>query len=271
MTAYALRTRRMILKDMGKAGLAVMVLGTAACASEAEEPDGTDPPATDPDTTQAGAAETTSTGSPDTTPPTTEGVATSHWQRVEIDFVSAYILARAGESVLVDTGIPNSEGLIESVLGEIGLGWDSLAHVVVTHLHNDHQGSLPAVLAAAPDAAWYAGAGDIDQIQAPRPGTVVGDGSSVFDLDIIDTPGHTLGHVVVLDRAASTLVAGDAIFGGQGGGVDPSPPQFTADMAMANASVAKLASFDYEVILFGHGDPILSGGTQAVADLAASL
>lgn len=37
MSAYAFPTRRMLLRDMGKAGIAVMVLGTAARASESTD------------------------------------------------------------------------------------------------------------------------------------------------------------------------------------------------------------------------------------------
>jgi hypothetical protein len=42
-------------------------------------------------------------------------------------------------------------------------------------------------------------------------------------------------------------------------------------MEMANASVAKLAGFDYEVALFGHGEPVLSDASSLVAELAESL
>jgi hypothetical protein len=35
--------------------------------------------------------------------------------------------------------------------------------------------------------------------------------------------------------------------------------------------VAKLAEFDYEVALFGHGEPVLEGAAAQVADLAESL
>jgi hypothetical protein len=40
---------------------------------------------------------------------------------------------------------------------------------------------------------------------------------------------------------------------------------------LADASVAKLAGFDNEVALFGHGDPILSDASDQVAALAETL
>ncbi len=140
--------------------------------------------------------------------------------------------------------------------------------MIVTHKHPDHQGSLEAVLAQAPAANWYAGAGDMSAIDASTEGVVVGDGETVFDLQVIETPGHTPGHISILDSAAGILVAGDAL-NGANGGVIGANPDFTEDMQLANASVEKLAGFDYEVILFGHGEPLLEDGSSAVSDLAA--
>jgi hypothetical protein len=39
-------------------------------------------------------------------------------------------------------------------------------------------------------------------------------------------------------------------------------------MAAAGESIAKLAGFEYEVALFGHGEPLLQGASAAVAALA---
>lgn len=256
---------------MGKAGLAVLVLGTAACATKSS---GDDP------TTTAGAAGTTggdSTATPTTTAESTSSTSAapgsgSNFHRVNLGFVSAYILYRDGEAALVDTGVSGSAGAIEGALGEIGLGWDSVGHVVVTHHHPDHQGSLGAVLEQTDGAPWYAGAGDLGAVNASTEGTAVGDGESVFGLDIIETPGHTLGHIAVLDAAAGVLVAGDALNGtGDGSGVAGANPDFSVDMEMANASVEKLGGFDYDVALFGHGEPLLESASSAVADLAANL
>jgi glyoxylase-like metal-dependent hydrolase (beta-lactamase superfamily II) len=74
----------------------------------------------------------------------------------------------------------------------------------------------------------------------------------------------------VLDPFSGILVAGDALTGADSGVAGPNP-QFTPDMEMANASVAKLAGFDYEVALFGHGEPVLSDASSLVAELAESL
>lgn len=254
---------------MGKAGIAVLVLGTAACAGEQSEEGA--------DTTSASSNPGISdTASPTTIPPGTSSSSTepfaaaTRFQRVDLGFVSAYFLYRNGEAALVDTGVSGSDPAIEATLTEIGLGWDDVGHVIVTHKHPDHQGSLQGVLSLASNARWYAGAGDIDAINANTEGSVVADGESVFDLRIVETPGHTPGHISVLDPAAGILVAGDALNGADGGVVGANP-DFSEDMQMANASIERLAAFDYEVVLFGHGEPVLEGGSSAVAELAATL
>lgn len=185
-----------------------------------------------------------------------------------LGFVSAYLVYRGGEAVVVDTGVADSETAIEAALREIGLGWNAVGNVIITHKHGDHQGSLEAVLASV-DAPWHAGAADIPAISAPSEGRSVGDGDSVFDLEIIETPGHTPGHISVLDPAGGVLIAGDAINGENGGVAGPNPG-FSEDMDLANASVSKLAGFDYEMILFGHGDPVTSDGSTLVSELAGA-
>lgn len=269
MTAHALVTRRMLLRDMGKAGVAVMVLGTAACSSDVTN--GSSIPEDGSPSTSPGDGSTSvppdSTTSTTAQPTTTTTTGSGHqWHRVNLGFVSAYILYRGGEAALVDTGVDGSEADIESALSEIGLDWDSVGHVIVTHRHPDHQGSLEAV-AGASGAPWYAGAGDMDAISATTEGTVVATGDNIFDLRIIETPGHTPGHISILDDAAGILVAGDALNGADGGVAGPNP-DFSDDMEAANASVFVLAGLDFETVLFGHGEPILEGGRDAVIDLA---
>lgn len=211
-----------------------------------------------------GPATSTTTGPPDSAAPSPD----LQWERVNLGFVSAYVLARNGEAAVVDTGTPGSADSIETSLAVLGLGWEDVGHVIVTHLHNDHAGSMLDVMERAAAATGYAGAADIPGIETPRPLMAVADGERIFDLTIIATPGHTAGHISVLDPTAGVLVAGDAVVGSPLQGPDE---RFTADMDLAIASVGVLAGFDYETILFGHGDPVLTEGSAAMAALAASL
>lgn len=58
---------------------------------------------------------------------------------------------------------------------------------------------------------------------------------------------------------------------GRDGDVIGANPDFTRDMNTANESIRKLAQLEYEVVVFGHGEPVISGASDAVKELAASL
>jgi glyoxylase-like metal-dependent hydrolase (beta-lactamase superfamily II) len=188
---------------------------------------------------------------------------------VNLGFVSAYILVRGGEAALVDTGVAGSADRIEASLTGLGLDWSAVGHVVITHHHNDHAGSIRTVSTSAPEAAIYAGAEDIDAIAFEKPITPVGDGDSVFDLQVVTTPGHTAGSICVLDPVAGVLVAGDALRTEDG---RPTLPglQFTVDIEQARQSVVKLGGLSFETLLVGHGDPIEGGASALVAELGAA-
>jgi glyoxylase-like metal-dependent hydrolase (beta-lactamase superfamily II) len=268
MTTHRLINRRMAIAEMGKAGLAIVVFGTAAC-SDGDADATTTAPGTAPVSTAGPATTTTEAGSTTTgAPTTTTAPAASSFQRVNLDFVSAYILYRGGEAALVDTGVGGSAAAIEAALSEVGLAWDSVGHVILTHKHPDHAGSVDEVMTQATGATLYAGDADIPQIASATPPQPVGDGDNVFGLEIIDSPGHTAGHICVLDTAAGILVTGDAL-SGTGGGVAPPDASFSEDMTVAMETVLKLGGFTYEIALFGHGEPLTEGASAAVAALAA--
>ena len=68
------------------------------------------------------------------------------WERVNLDFVSAYILVRAGEAAVVDTGVEGSADAIDAALAGIGLDWSAVGHLVLTHHHADHVGSAAPIM-----------------------------------------------------------------------------------------------------------------------------
>jgi len=269
MTTHRLINRRVAIAEVGKAGLAIVVFGTAACSDGGSDATTTAPGTTPVTTAASSPVTTTGPGSTTTSASaTTIAPAASSYQRVNLDFVSAYILYRGGEAALVDTGVGGSAASIEAALGEAGLTWDSVGHVILTHKHPDHAGSVDEVMAQAPGATLYAGEADIPQIESDTAFQSVGDDDIVFGLEIIDSPGHTAGHICVLDAAAGILVTGDAL-NGTGGGVAPPDPSFSEDMTVAMETILKLGGFTYEIALFGHGEPLTEGASAAVAALAA--
>lgn len=139
--------------------------------------------------------------------------------------MSAYVLVRGNEAAVVDTGVGGSGEAIGTVLDEAGPGWAGVRHVVLTHKHPDHAGSVSEVLDQAPDATGYLGQADLGEVDASRALTALSDGDEVFWLQIVGTPGHTAGHVAVFDADTGVLVAGDALTNQNG--LAGSNPQFT--------------------------------------------
>jgi glyoxylase-like metal-dependent hydrolase (beta-lactamase superfamily II) len=267
MAAVHRLTRRTFLSELGHGVIAIAVLGPVAAACSTSG--GATSTTNGATTTAGGATSTTGAGATTTSAPPGDDPSLV-LQRVNLGFVSAYVLARGTAAAIVDTGVEGSEGEIELGLAAIGLGWDQVGHVILTHLHPDHIGSATAVMDAAAQAIGYAGAADIPSITSPRPLTAVGDGDTVFDLDVIETPGHTPGHISILDPAASILIAGDALNGADDGVAGPNP-QFSSDHAQAIESAKKLASLVYDTAVFGHGEPVTGGASDVVAAMAANL
>ncbi|MGD9893783.1 MAG: MBL fold metallo-hydrolase, partial [Dehalococcoidia bacterium] len=203
------------------------------------------------------------------TQPATAG-GKSDMLRVNLGFVSAYLVMRGNAAALVDSGVEGSADAIGDVLQGAGLGWDSLQHLILTHNHRDHQGSAAAVLERAPRALVWAGPPDIPGIMVNRDVRPANDGDDLFGLRVIATPGHTPGHISLLDPELSTLLTGDALFT-QNDILSGSPERFNADTAQANQSSRRLGELTFERALFGHGEPIEHGASAAVRQLGTTL
>ena len=154
--------------------------------------------------------------------------------------------------VLVDTGVAGTPSrIVIPALAALGLDAGDIRHVVITHSDVDHSGGLGAILAMAPsataiahrlDVAWiedvellidrrYRGLRqehEIDQaeefltwVRASDTGGVVhlavGGGEVIRlgdrELELVHVPGHSLGHLAVIDRSTGTGLIGDAVFG----------------------------------------------------------
>ena len=89
-------------------------------------------------------------------------------------------------------------------------------------------------------------------------------------LHVIDTPGHTPGHVsFLLDRDGGILFVGDAAVSTRRGEIkrgwmNRSTPAF-------DASLRHLAEFDFDIALFAHSAPLQGSAAGAFRRLAESL
>ena len=257
---------------IGTAGLAVLAAcgsdSTTSSDSAAPTAPATDAPADSVAPVETNAPVETSGAETETTEAAAAAGDELRLEHVSLGFVSAYVLVRGSEVAVVDTGVSGSGDAIFEAITGVGLTPADIRHIVLTHDHGDHIGSLAEIEAEASNATVYAGPGDIESISTALTLTEVADGDELFGLGVVQTPGHTPGSISVFDTDTGLLVAGDAINGDDEGGLTGANPDFTPDMDTAGASVAKLAALMPSVAAFGHGGPPV---TEEVAAKLAAL
>ena len=93
------------------------------------------------------------------------------------------------------------------------MGW-TLTDILVTHHHKDHIGGIDELRAQWPDVRVTAPLADSSRI--PGADRYVREGESVdvgsIRLEVIETPGHTSGHIVYHAPGEALLFAGDTLF-----------------------------------------------------------
>lgn len=188
---------------------------------------------------------------------------------VSID-VRCFVVRHAGGIVLVDSGPPGSNDAIGAALARCGAAWSDVTDIVLTHAHFDHVGGLAEAAQRAPSARIWAGAGDLENIGLGSPSVVepVKEGDRVGELRVLDTPGHTAGHISLLHEADAALLIGDLV-GSVDGVLSAGPEQFTADPRRSRRSLARVVKLNVERILFSHG-PEIAEPNPAIADYLAS-
>lgn len=139
--------------------------------------------------------------------------------------------SETGETASIDT--PDGAVLIAQAERE---GW-AIGHVWNTHHHWDHTGGNTAI-AQRFGARITAPAAEADRIGAVdhevRPGDIVTLGA--LSAQVIDTGGHTLGHIAYWFESENILFSGDALFRlGCGRLFEGKPEQAQAGLARLRA------------------------------------
>ena len=181
--------------------------------------------------------------------------------------------------VLVDAGA-RFDG--KKILRQLD-GRDLIAHAL-THAHPDHQGASKLVCETR-DVPFWVPAGDVEKAENPEairaeqpdspinrlffkamagPGHPVDrplhESDEVGGFTVLDTPGHSKGHVSFWRESDRVLILGDVlnnmdVFTGIPGLREPKKV-FTPDPDRNRASIKRLGELEPSLVCFGHGAPL---------------
>jgi glyoxylase-like metal-dependent hydrolase (beta-lactamase superfamily II) len=210
---------------------------------------------------------------------------------LSLGVVNVFLLEADDGLALIDAGYPDNADRILSGVAELGRQPGDIRHIIVTHAHPDHIGSLAALQRATgartyihPLDAPIARAGTGFRPITPSPGLVpfvmhrmfmrnppvlepaqvdheLADGEVLpiaGGLKAIHTPGHSAGHLVFLWPRGQLLIAGDACATMFGLNLSIG----YEDHQAGHRSLALLSGLDFEIACFGHGRAIQQGAAE---------
>lgn len=150
--------------------------------------------------------------------------------------------AASGTTASIDA--PDADD-VKAALAE--KGW-RLTHILVTHHHHDHVGGIKE-LKAETGCTVIGPKGEAAKV--PDIDTAVGEGQSFqlgsVQVDVLETPGHTLGHITYVIASEHVAFAGDTLFAMGCGRIFEGTPQMMHD------SLRKLAALPGDTRIYcGH-------------------
>ena len=208
---------------------------------------------------------------------------------------NCYIIVGDG-LVLIDTGLPgNTKKILEYVHNTLGGIPSDIETIILTHYHLDHTGSAYEIWDIT-GAKVAIHADDADYVEGikpmPVPGGLMGllfrmfrfflkfkpvqpdillhDKDQIAGLICIHTPGHTPGSICLYDPKFKLLFVGDTLRFYHGKLQGP-PPRFTPDMDRAVQSIKKIATLDFDILLSGHGVPLMPNASEKVQKFVQSV
>ncbi len=97
------------------------------------------------------------------------------------------------------------------------------------------------------------------------PDILLNDGDRIGGLLCLSLPGHTPGSIGLLDETTRSFFCGD-ILRSDGSTVTGGPLRFTMDLAGEYESRREIGALDFELLLPGHGVPLLHGASAKIRE-----
>jgi glyoxylase-like metal-dependent hydrolase (beta-lactamase superfamily II) len=201
---------------------------------------------------------------------------------------NTYILVDGDEATVIDAGLPRSHRKILAYMTSLGKQPQDIKRIIITHADLDHFGGL-AALQAHTGARTYASQIEADAIaQGKSSRQIHPSGFSLRrvlftllqplvkatpvqvdeilaeaatlpvlgGLRVVETPGHTPGHISLFVPSASILFCGDSMVS-DGNGLLGSRPGITWDEMKARESERKQAALGATIVCSGHGSVVM--------------
>src|SRR5262245_13031225 len=205
--------------------------------------------------------------------------------------VNVFLLETEDGLALIDTGFPNKADQILNEIRQLGKQAADLRHIILSHAHPDHIGSLAALqratkattyihpldaaiartgtglrpLTAAPglltSLMFWLFIRPVDSLDGAEIDQEINDGDLLpiaGGLKAIHTPGHCAGHLAFLWLREGVLFVGDACsnFPNLGWSLG------YEDIGVGQQSLRKLARLDFHIACFGHGKVLQQEASQ---------
>ena len=205
---------------------------------------------------------------------------------------NVYLVEDGDKLILIDTGLPRNDKKITKYIEGLGRKPTDVSTIVLTHFHIDHVGSAKKmkeltnakVAVHELDADYVAGKkappkpknlmfkalSSVFKAAPVEPELLLKENDKVGRLIVIHTPGHSEGSISLLDAERKVMFAGDTIRF-MNGKITGSPEQFTLDMVKEKDSIRKISTFDFDILLSGHGQPLMPNASQKVKDYVVTL
>jgi len=199
-----------------------------------------------------------------------------------------YVILDEDGVTVIDTGLPRSEKRILAYIAGVGKQARDIKRIIITHADLDHFGGL-AALQAASGARTYASKIEADAIATGKSSREIKPAgfslrrmllalvspfvkATPFQIDelllegdklpalgglvVLETPGHTPGHISLFAPSAGVLFCGDSMVSDQNK-LQGSRPGITWHESRARESERKQATLGAQIVCSGHGPVVM--------------